>query len=175
MTSRTRRKWPASSPRHRCGERQRTVELAVYTTTAATAGANPLAILDSRDFMAQTAALDPDAADFPSRVAELVAEAAKQPRYQFQQVPTAQAQQQPAAAQQPGQPQAPVQQAPAQPPAASSGADFSGAPGGNRLWTQADLDHAIANDRDGTIVSKAIADGLLVNLGVGKPKGRNRR
>jgi hypothetical protein len=158
-------------------ERQRTVELAVYTTTAATAGANPLAILDSREFMAQTAALDPDAADFPSRVAELVQEAAKQPRYQFQQPPAPPA---PEPAQAPAQPQqqAPVQP-PAAPPATSSGADFSGAPGQGRLWTQADYDNYMASshihDRDGRKLTEAIGRGELAALGIGPGKRRNRR
>jgi hypothetical protein len=150
--------------------RQRAIELAVYTT-AAQAGGNALAILDSREFMARTEQLDPDAVDFPSLVADLVREASSQPRY---------------AAPPPAQPQPPApltQQAPAQPPPAptppapSSGSDFSGAPGGGRLWTQADLDAAIARDPNGRddAVSKAIEAGLLVNLGVGKPRTRSRR
>lgn len=154
--------------------RQRTVELAVYTT-AAQAGGNASALLDSREFMSRTAALDPDAADFPSQVADLVREAARQPKYSAPTPDplTPQVTQQPAQQQPAAQFQQPP--APAAPPASSSGADFSGAPGGNRLWTQADLDAAIARDRDGTIVSKAIEDGLLVNLGVGKPRTKNRR
>lgn len=160
--------------------RQRAVELAVYTSASAS-GVNATAMLDSRDFMARTAQLDPDAPDFTSQLSGLVKEAAGQPRYQFQQAPTAQVQEQ-------GQPQPPpqppaTQQPPAQdqqppaptPPAPASGANFSGAPGGNRLWTQADLDNALANDRDGTIVSKAIEQGLLVNLGIGKPRKTSRR
>lgn len=153
--------------------KQRTVELAVYTT-AAEAGGNASALLDSREFMSRTALLDPEAADFSSQVADLVREAAKQPKYQAPAPPslTPQVTQPPAQ----HQPADQFQQPPAQqPPASSSGTDFSGAPGGNRLWTQADLDAAIARDRDGTIVSKAIADGLLVNLGVGKPRSKNRR
>ena len=65
----------------------------------------------------------------------------------------------------------------AQPPAASSGADFSGAPGGNRVWTQADYDYwtAPGRDRDGSVMAKAIADGLLVNLGIGRPRRTSRR
>ena len=68
---------------------------------------------------------------------------------------------------------------PAQPPAPASGADFSGAPGGNRRWTQADYDNYMASatteDRSGEKLSKAIADGLLVDLGIGRPKARVRR
>jgi hypothetical protein len=152
--------------------RQRSVELAVYTT-AATAGANAAALLDSRDFMGRTAQLDPDASDFAAQVADLVAEAAKQERYQVPKPPPvfAPAPPEPVAQQQPAQ--APPQQ----PPAAANGADFSGAPGGNRLWTQADYDHYVATagteDRDGSKLSKAIADGLLANLGVGRPRHRS--
>lgn len=75
------------------------------------------------------------------------------------------------------QPPAQQQAPPAQPPAPASGSDFSGAPGGNRLWTQADYDYwtAPGRDRDGAIMTKAVADGLLVNLGVGKPRARGRR
>lgn len=140
--------------------RQRAVELAVFSSAAGKVDAT--ALLDSRDFMSKASALDPDAADFRDRVAEIVAEASTQPRYQFQQGP--------------GQPApAAATQAPAAPPAASSGADFSGAPGGNRLWTQADLDKATRPGADPAILSKAINDGLLVNLGIGKPKQRHRR
>ena len=155
--------------------RQRAVELAIYHQAAGAQGLNAAALLDSREFMARTALLDPEAADFPSSVAALVAEAAGQPRYQFQQAPTAQVQQ---------QAPAPVQQAPAappqpQPPAPSSGADFSGAPGPGALWTQADYDNYMAgasvHDRDGSKLMKAIGDGLLVNLGIGRPPQRSRR
>lgn len=154
--------------------RQRSVELAVYTTAAGTGG-NALAILDSREFMDRTAVLDPDAADFPSQVAALVQEAVKQPRYQFQQVPTAQVTQPPAQQQPPAQPPAPP--AAPQPPAPASGADFSGAPGGNRLWTDADYAYwtAPGRDRDGAVMAKAIEDGLLANLGIGRPSKTARR
>ena len=149
--------------------KSKTVELAVYTS-AAQSGANAGALLDSREFMSRTAALDPDAADFPSQVADLVAEASRQARYQNAAPPAPE----PLA---PAQVQAPAQ--PAWPPASSSGADFSGAPGGNRLWTQADLDAYNATsgveDRDGAKLSKAISDGLLRGLGIGQPKARNRR
>jgi hypothetical protein len=158
--------------------RQRTVELSVFQT-AAESGANASALLDSREFMARTAQLDPDAADFPSQVADLVREAAKQAKFQAA-APPAPA---PAAGPAPVQQQAPASppqqqvQPPAQPPAPSSGADFSGAPGGNRLWTQADYDHWTkpGMDRDGSIMAKAIEQGLLVNLGIGKPRRPTRR
>ena len=78
--------------------------------------------------------------------------------------------------------QPPVQQQqapPAQPPAPSSGSDFSGAPGQGGLWTQSDYDSYMAtasvNDRDGSKLNKAISEGRLVNLGVGRPKSRGRR
>jgi hypothetical protein len=153
--------------------RQRAIELAVFTT-AAGSQANAPAILDSREFMSQAEGLDPEANDFADQVRDLVKAAASQPRYQFQQPPApAPGPAEPAVQQPPAQQQAP----PAQPPAPSSGSDFSGAPGGNRLWTQADYDYwtAPGMDRDGKIMTKAVADGLLVNLGVGKPKSRGRR
>jgi hypothetical protein len=155
--------------------RQRTVELAVYTT-AAEAGAAASALLDSREFMARTAALDPEAADFPSQVADLVREAAKQPKYQFQQPPAAQAQPPAAPAE-----QAPAQQQPPapQPPAPSSGADFSGAPGHGKRWTQAEYSAYMAtahiHDRDGSKLTEAIKRGELIDLGIGQPRGRGRR
>ena len=150
------------------------MELAVYTT-AATAGANAGALLDSREFMSRTAELDPDAADFPSQVADLVKDAAALPRYQVNPV-AANFTQPPAAAAAAEPPPAPtVPAAPGAPPAPASGADFSGAPGGNRLWTQADYDYWVAHDRDGAIVTKAIKDGLLTGLGIGKPKQKGRR
>jgi hypothetical protein len=152
--------------------RQKSVELAVYTT-AATAGANAAALLDSRDFMGRTAGLDPDAADFSAQVADLVREAAQQERYQVPKPPPvlAPAVAAPAPAQPPAAP--PV----TGPPAVANGADFSGAPGGNRKWTQADYDHYMATanteDRDGTKFAKAIQDGLLEDLGIGRPKHRS--
>jgi len=159
----------------RITSRQRTIELATFTM-AAQSGANAAAILDSREFMTQAEQLDPSAGDFQDQVRDLVKAAATQPRYQFVQPP----------APTPPAPEPAVQQPPVQqqqappaptPPAPSSGSDFSGAPGGNRLWTQADYDHwtAPGNDRDGAVMAKAIADGLLVNLGIGKPRTQNRR
>jgi hypothetical protein len=123
--------------------------------------------------MSRTAALDPDAGDFPASVADLVADAAQQARYQVAQAPVLTPQVQ----------QAPAQLQPSdnfqQPPAATSGADFSGAPGGNRKWTQADYLNYMASanteDRDGKKLEKAINDGLLADIGVGKPKRKSRR
>ena len=161
--------------------RQSEVELAVYRQAAAAQTVNAVALLDSREFMSRTAALDPDAADFHAQLADLVREAAGQPRYQFQQPPPAPApepvQQQPQAQAQ--QPQATAQPAPPQPPAPASGADFSGAPRQSSLWTQADYDSymgsANRDDRDGKKLSAAIEAGLLSNLGIGRPKKRGGR
>lgn len=137
--------------------RSRSVELAVFHAATGTVDAS--ALLDSRGFMDQAAQLDPDALDFRARVGELVAEAAKQPRYQFTG---------PQSAAMPAQ-----QQAPSGPPAAASGADFSGAPGGNRLWTEADYANWKASGQDEGVLNKAIDDGLLVNLGVGRRRNRS--
>jgi hypothetical protein len=150
--------------------RQLRVERAIYLT-AARSGADANALLDSREFITRTEQIDPEASDFADQVGDLVREAAKQAKYQL---PAAEpssltpAQQQPAAQ---------FQQPPAQPPAPSSGADFSGAPGGNRLWTQGDYDHWTqpGMDRDGSVMAKAIEAGLLVNLGIGKPSRKSRR
>jgi hypothetical protein len=161
--------------------RQSEVELAVYRQAAAAQTVNAVALLDSREFMSRTSALDPDAPDFHAQLADLVREAAGQPRYQFQQPPAA-----PAPVPQPVQPpaaqpqqQAPVQPPPPQPPAPASGADFSGAPRPSALWTQADYDSYVAtanrDDRDGKKLSAAIDAGLLANLGIGRPKRRAGR
>lgn len=50
-------------------------------------------------------------------------------------------------------------------------------PAAGRQWTQADYDYwtAPGRDRDGTVVAKAVADGFLADLGVGKSKSRGRR
>jgi hypothetical protein len=161
--------------------RQRAVELAVYQQAAGAQNLNASSLLDSREFMSRTAALDPDAADFHSQLADLVREAAGQPRYQFQQppppAPAAEPVQQPPA--QPQQQQAPAQPPTPQPPAPASGADFSGAPRQSSLWTQADYDGYMASakrdDRDGKKLSAAIDAGLLSNLGIGRPKKRAGR
>jgi hypothetical protein len=154
--------------------RQSEVELAVYRQAAAAQNVNAVALLDSREFMSRTAALDPDAADFHAQLSDLVREAAGQPRYQFVQPP---APQPPPAPEPPAQQQAPAQ--PAQPPAPSSGADFSGAPRPGALWTQADYDAYMAtasrDDRGGQKLAKAIDDGLLAGLGIGRPKQRRGR
>lgn len=149
--------------------RQRAVELAVYTQAAAS-GANAPALLDSRGFMDRTAQLDPDAADFPAQVAELVRAAATDARYQLAPPPAPAAAPAAPAAAAPGQ-----QPPPAEPPAPASGAQF-GAPAGDGMWTQADYDAYMAtssvHDRDGAKLMKAISEGRLVNLGIGRPKRR---
>ena len=148
--------------------RQHAVELAVYRQAGQ--GVNTAALLDSREFISRTAALDPDAADFHSQLADLVREAAGQPRYQFAQPP--------APVQEAVQPH--VQQAPPppQPPAPASGADFSGAPRPSPLWTEHDLAEYYRtsgrDDRDGSKLIAAIDAGLLVNVGIGKPKPSKR-
>lgn len=158
--------------------RQLRVERAIYLT-AAKSGADANSLLDSREFIARTEQIDPEAPDFADQVADLVREAAKQAKYQLPAppapVPPLTPQQTQAPAQQ--QPADQFQQPPPQPPAPASGADFSGAPGGNRVWTQADYDYwtAPGRDRDGKVMAKAIEDGLLVNLGVGKPSRKSRR
>jgi hypothetical protein len=152
--------------------RQAAVELAVYRQSAQAQHVNAGALLDSREFMSRTSALDPDAPDFHAQLSDLVREAAGQPRYQFTQPP--------APVQETVQPQvqAPVQP-PAQPPAPASGADFSGAPRPGALWTQSDYDAYMAtasrDDRDGRKLSAAIDAGLLTGLGIGRPKARGRR
>ncbi len=164
----------------RAEARQLRVERAIYLT-AAKSGADANALLDSREFIGRTEAIDPEASDFADQVADLVREAARLPKYQLPAPPAAEPssltpQQTQAPAQH--QPAAQFQQPPqAQPPAQSSGADFSGAPGGNRMWTQADYDYwtAPGRDRDGSVMAKAIEGGLLVNLGIGKPKRGSRR
>jgi hypothetical protein len=149
--------------------RQRTVELAVYLS-AAKAGADPVTLLDSLEGLGLAEQLDPEAPDFDLLVGDLVREAAKQPKFQAQPGRTLTPQQNRPPAQL--QPAAQFQQPPAQPTAASSDA-----PGGNRLWTEADYRYwtAPGRDRDGTIVSKAIADGLLVDLGIGRSSRRSWR
>lgn len=152
--------------------RQLRVERAVYLT-AAKSGADANALLDSRQFNTLTEQIDPDASDFADQVADLVRQAAEDSRYAIPApavpVPPVVPQAQPAA----------VQQPPAQPPATSSGADFSGAPGGNRLWTQTDYDRYMATshteDRDGKKLQAAIDAGLLTGLGVGRTKTKYRQ
>lgn len=136
---------------------QSAVELAVYRAAGA-AGANPDLLLDSRMFMAKTAALDPSAPDFAERVKAYATEAAAAN-------PTLAAQQ-PAAA--PAQGVPPVVPSPQLP--AASGGDFSGAPGSARAWTEADVDRATPAE-----LARAIDAGLLAHMGVAPPRRGRRR
>jgi hypothetical protein len=162
--------------------RDLSVERAIYLG-AAREGADAVALLDSREFLAKAAALDPESAAFPDLVRDLVRDAAKEDRYKLPPPKTLTtetqqpAQLQPAAQFQPPPAQPPVQQ---QPPAAASGADFSGAPPGDGLWDQATYDYwatgpGRAIDRDGKIMTDAIAAGKLVRLGVGPGRRPSRR
>lgn len=166
--------------------RDLTVERAIYLG-AAREGADAAALLDSREFLTRAAQIDPESTAFPDLIRDMVREAAKEARYKLA-VPAAgltpQTTQQPAQLQPSGQfqqppPQqaTPVQQ---QPPAPASGADFSGAPPGDGLWDQATYDYwatgpGKAKDRDGKIMTDAIAKGLLANLGVGKSRRPSSR
>jgi hypothetical protein len=134
--------------------RQASVELAVYRAAAA-AGANADLLLDSRMFMAKAASLDPAATDFVDQVKAAAAQAVTaNPTFAIAK---------PAVEPTPtlgptSQPQIP----------AASGGDFSGAPGGQRPWTDADVEQATPQQ-----LEKAIADGLLAHMGIAPPrKGR---
>jgi hypothetical protein len=123
--------------------RQKAIELAVYRSAAA-AGADPDALLDSRSFTDRTVELDPDSADFTAQIASLISEvASSQPRYQAAAQTTAQT----------------------RPPTQTSGANFAAAPQVARQWTDADVAKASPAQ-----LSKAAKDGLLVDLGVGVSK-----
>jgi hypothetical protein len=167
--------------------RDLTVERAIYLG-AAREGADAVALLDSREFLAKAAAIDPESAGFPDLVRDLVRDAAKEDRYKLPAAKTLTpqdtvqpAQLQPAAQfqQPPAQQAAPVQPQP-QPPAPASGADFSGAPAGDGLWDQQTYDYwatgpGKAIDRNGKIMSDAIAQGKLVRLGVGPSRRPSSR
>lgn len=156
--------------------RQLTVERAVYLS-AARSGADPVALLDSREFLSRAQQADPDAADFDLQVADLVREAAKDSRFQLPAAPSLTPQVTQAPAQQ--QPSEQFQQPPAQPPASSSGADFSGAPGHGSRWTAAQYEEYMRTahmyDRDGKKLTEAIKRGELIDLGIGQPRGSRRR
>lgn len=126
---------------------QAATELAVFRA-AATAGGNADLLLDSRTFMAQAAQLDTSAADYVDQVKALVGQHV-----------TAN----PALAAGAGQ------QPPAAPPNPSAvpSSNFSGAPAGVRQWTQQDVERATPAE-----LTKAISDGLLAGMGVGRSKNR---
>lgn len=121
------------------------------------AGADPDALVDSMSFMARVSALDSNSADFSDQVKSLVeAQVKDNPSLAMATRPSS-------------TPQAePVAQQPAPPPLpASSGGDFSGAPGGGRQWTMDDVNRATPEE-----VVKAINAGLLAEMGVGKSRAR---
>lgn len=129
--------------------RQRAAELAVYRAAAA-AGTDADALLDSRSFMSQVDDLDPSSADYSARVAEAAQAWAE--------------------AHPSGKPEPARRDKQTSPPAPRSGADF-GAPTQSRQWTQAQLEAASPE-----ALEKAMAEGLLTDLGIGKTKpGRYRR
>lgn len=134
--------------------RQASVELAVYRAAAA-AGANADLLLDSRMFMAKAASLDPTATDFVDQVKAAAAEAVTaNPTFAIAK---------PVVEPTPTPDPTPQPQIPA-----ASGGDFSGAPGGQRPWTDADVEKATPQQ-----LEKAIADGLLAHMGIAPPrKGR---
>lgn len=132
--------------------RQKTVELAVYSA-AASAGANASALLDSREFISRAAQIDTEAVDFAERMTDLVKEAAAVPRFSAQSAQLANS----------------VANHFTQPPASASGAQF-GAPSASRQWSQADVDRASPQE-----LSKAIDDGLLMDMGIGRNRRANRQ
>jgi len=133
---------------------QLSVELAVYRNASAQ-GADGNKLLDSRTFLRSVEGLDPAMDDFEDQVKDKIAEAVeKYPVYKLTQTPAP--------------PPPPSQGTPPAVPAPSG--QFNGSPPqGPRQWTQEDADRASAQE-----LAKAIDDGLLVNLGVGRPKNRRR-
>lgn len=119
-------------------QRAREVELAVLRV-AGRNGADGDALLDSRQFLASLDGVDPtDAAAITDAVKAAVA---ANNRYAAPGADTA------------GQGSTQQQRQ------ASSTTEFNGAPGGQRQWTQADVDRASPKQ-----LEKAIGDGLLVNF-----------
>lgn len=123
--------------------RARAVELAVLRA-AGRNGADGDALLDSRSFLNSLKDVDPtDSAAIADAVKAAVA---ANNRYAAPGADTA------------GQGSNTGQQQAAQQRQASSVGEFNGAPGGQRQWTQADVDRATPKQ-----LEKAIADNLLVN------------
>lgn len=118
------------------------LELAVYRAASA-AGVQADTLLDSRSFMGKVMNLDPTSPEFTDQLAELAKSSA--PRH-------------------PASPQ-PEPQTPPFP--RSSGANFSGAPGESRQWTEEDVTRATPEE-----LSAAIKKGLLQGIGVGRGKSR---
>jgi hypothetical protein len=124
--------------------RQAEVERAVLRA-APGLDANGLALLDSRSFVAKVSGLDPAADGFAdSLAAEIKAAAEGNPAYQVTK------------RQQPQQ--------------RSSGGEFNAQPGGERQWTDEDVDKASPKQ-----IEEAIKKGLLRDLGVGSNPKRSRR
>ncbi|MCW2904460.1 MAG: putative phage minor structural protein [Streptosporangiaceae bacterium] len=124
--------------------RQQQVERAVLQA-APGLDANGLALLDSRSFLAKVSGLDPAAGDFADKLTDAIKTTAESnPAYQVTK---------------------------RQPPShKSGGGEFNGTPGGQRQWTDADVDKASPAE-----LQKAIKDGLLVDLGAGNSPKRRRR
>lgn len=127
-------------------KREADVMLAVHRA-ASKHDADAEALLDSRAFQLAVKDLDPSAADFADRIGEAITKAVENnPRYKLT-------------------PAAPPPKPKPEPTVPKSGAPMNGAPGGNRQWTDADVAAATPQE-----VTKAIADGLLIDLGVNPPK-----
>jgi hypothetical protein len=124
--------------------RQAEVERAVLRA-APGLDANGIALLDSRSFTAKVSGLDPAAEGFADQIAEAIKAAAQgNPAYQVTKRQT--------------------------PQQRSSGGEFNGTPGGDRQWTDADVDKASPAE-----VNEAIKKGLLRDLGAGTNPKRSRR
>jgi hypothetical protein len=142
--------------------RETAVELAVFRAATA-AQVNGNALLDSRAFVRTLDGLDPAAADFGQRVSDAIS-AAVDANPSLKAAATAAPA---AAAARPAEPQSATTAPPAR-----SGGEHNGSPGGQRQWTQADLD-ALPKTREGNkALEEAIDAGLLTDLGVGPRKSR---
>lgn len=136
----------AETDRRAAEHRESEVMLAVYRA-AGKYDADAEALLDSRAFQLAVKDLDPSTADFADRIGEAITKAVENnPRYKVT-------------------PAAPAAKPKPEPTVSKSGAPMNGAPGGNRQWTDADVAAATPQE-----VTKAIADGLLIDLGVNPPK-----
>jgi hypothetical protein len=128
----------AETARKDAEKREADVKLAVYMA-AGNHEANAVALVDSLSFQRSVKDLDPAADDFADRIGEAITKAIEtNPLYKVT-PPKA-------------EPKAPVK--------AKSGGEFTGTPGGNRQWTDEDV-----NAHSPAQVAKAIEDGLLVDMG----------
>ncbi|MEV5710167.1 hypothetical protein [Actinoallomurus sp. NPDC052274] len=123
--------------------REAEVKLAVYQA-APDLGAAANRLLDSASFLRKVAGLDPSAEDFATRVSEAITAAVEADPW-FKTAPAT-----------PPPPPTPTPTIP------KSGGEFSGAPGGNRPWTDEDIARATPAQ-----LEKAINDGLLEHMGYG--------